>query len=202
MKIVVGLGNPGRRYARTRHNVGFRVVQCLGERWSVATETKEHGSLVGHGSIRHERTVLAMPQGYMNRSGRPVASLLGYYKQDADAVVVVHDELDLPFGQVEVKVGGGHRGHNGLRDLIKHVGADFTRVRVGIGRPPSGWDPADYVLGKWTEPEETSLPGVLDTAADAVEEVLSNGAAAAMARFNTGSRDGASPPSKHNPGAL
>ncbi len=200
MKLVVGLGNPGRRYAWTRHNAGVQVVERLGRRWSIATTTKELGSLVGHGAVAHERAVLVLPQSFMNRSGQPVASLLGYYKRGIDDLVVVHDELDLPFGSVRVKQGGGHRGHNGLRDIIKHLGADFTRVRVGLGRPPEGWDPADFVLGRWTDAERSDLDGVIDTAADAVEEILCHGVDAAITRFNQSPAGDAAHPSQHNPG--
>lgn len=201
MHLVVGLGNPGRRYASTRHNVGFRVVERLAERWGIAADGKELGSLTGHGSIRHQRAVLVRPQSWMNRSGHPVASILGYYKRGVGDVVVVHDELDLPFGQVRLKVGGGHGGHNGLRDLIKHIGRDFVRVRVGIGRPPQGWDPADYVLAKWTSPESTALPGVVDTASDAVEQILVDGAEVAMNRVNALPPAGAGAPSPYHQGA-
>lgn len=184
MRLVVGLGNPGKRYAATRHNVGFRVVELLAQRWGIPADQAQLGNLVGHGAIRHERTALARPQQYMNCSGQPVASLLGYYQLGVEALVVVHDEVELPFGQVRVKAGGGHGGHNGLRDLVKHLGADFDRVRVGIGRPPEGWDTADYVLGRFSEPEAAALDGLVETAADAVEEIVSAGTPAAIERFN------------------
>lgn len=201
MHLVVGLGNPGRRYASTRHNVGFHVVERLAERWGIQADGKELGSLVGHGSIRHQRAALVRPQSWMNLSGQPVVSLLGYYKRGIGDVIVVHDELELPFGQVRLKVGGGHGGHNGLRDLIKHIGRDFVRVRVGIGRPPEGWDPADFVLAKWTEPEASALPGLVDTAADAVEEILVSGITAATNRFNAQAPPGGGAPSPYHQGA-
>ena len=173
--MVVGLGNPGKRYAQTRHNAGFRVVELLAQRWGIQADQSQLGSLVGHGTARGERLTLVRPQQFMNCSGQPVASLLGYYKLGVQQLVVVHDEVDLPFGDVRVKSGGGHGGHNGLRDLIQHVGAAFDRVRVGVGRPPEGWDTADYVLGRFTEPEQAALDGVLSQAADAVEEIASAG---------------------------
>jgi len=180
--MVVGLGNPGKRYEQTRHNVGFRVVDTLVRRWSIPADTKQLGALVGHGSIRQSRATLVRPQGYMNCSGQPVASLLGYFKATVGDMLVIHDDLDLPFGEVRLKVGGGHRGHNGLRDIIQHVGADFARIRIGIGRPPEGWDPADYVLARFTEPELAALDGLFDAAADLVEEVAGDGLAATVAR--------------------
>ncbi|MEM6929250.1 MAG: aminoacyl-tRNA hydrolase, partial [Myxococcota bacterium] len=122
---------------------------------------------------------------FMNRSGHPAASLRGYYKVDRADVVVVHDEIDLPFGDVRVKVGGGHGGHNGLRDLVAHLGgADFARVRFGVGRPPAGWDVADYVLGKWSSAEQDTLEERVDHAAEVVEAVLADGPRAAMNQFN------------------
>jgi len=129
--------------------------------------------------------VLAKPQSFMNRSGQPVASLKGYYKVDADQVVVIHDELDLPFGTVKVKLGGGHGGHNGLRDIMKHLsGKDFVRVRIGVSRPPPGWDVANYVLAPWTGDEQAHLDAVMRRAADAVEIIVSDGAKSAMNEIN------------------
>ena len=186
MKVVVGLGNPGRRYERTRHNVGVLVVERLAERWGFsASQRSQLGASVGDGNIRHERALLAMPQSFMNRSGHPVASLAGYYKLPPEEVTVVHDDLELAFGEVRCKSGGGHGGHNGLRDVHKHLGSGFSRVRVGVGRPPDGWDVADYVLGKWSPEEAASLDGVLDTAADAVETILTDGIVSAISQFDS-----------------
>jgi PTH1 family peptidyl-tRNA hydrolase len=183
--LVVGLGNPGRRYEATRHNVGFRVVERLAERWGFPVDAKDlFGAKVGEGQVRNTRVLVARPQGFMNLSGQPVISIAGFHKLGPDRVVVVHDDLDLPVGDVRCKVGGGHGGHNGLRDIIRVIGGDFLRVRYGIGRPPEGWEVADFVLGKWG-PEEAALlgPGV-ERAADVIEVVLTEGAAAAMNQFN------------------
>ena len=188
MHLVLGLGNPGRRYARTRHNAGFLVVDRLAERWNETCEDKQLGALVGRIRLGSESAVLAKPQSFMNLSGQPAASLRGYYKVDNDRVVVVHDDVDIPFGDVRVKSGGGHGGHNGLRDLNKRLGNDYIRVRFGVSRPPPSWDTADYVLGKWSSEEEAALDDVVDRAADAVERVVREGATAAMNEFNR--RDG------------
>ena len=185
MFLVVGLGNPGRRYVRTRHNVGFKVIETLQQRWEIHGEGKQLGCLVGSGMIANSRAILARPQAYMNRSGQPVASITGYYKLTEEDVLVVHDDVDLPFGQVRVKRGGGHGGHNGLRDLIQHIGRDFPRLRVGVGRPPEGWDTADYVLGKWSGEEREAVSSLVDLASDAVEAVLRDGIETAMNQFNT-----------------
>jgi PTH1 family peptidyl-tRNA hydrolase len=183
--LVVGLGNPGRRYARTRHNVGFKVIENLQNRWQIQGQSAQLGALVGNGMIANTRTTLARPQKFMNRSGHPVVSIAGYYKLDEQDVLVVHDDVDLPFGHVRIKRGGGHGGHNGLRDIIKHMGPNFPRVRVGVSRPPEGWDTADYVLGKWGPSEQDEVPTVVDLASDAVEAVLRSGLEAAMNQFNT-----------------
>lgn len=185
MHLVIGLGNPGRRYARTRHNVGFLVVDRVAARAGERVERKQLGALVGKARLGGSSVVLAKPQAFMNRSGQPVASLKGWYKADNRDVVVVHDDLDLPFADVRVKDGGGHGGHNGLRDLGRAVGRDTVRVRVGIGRPPEGWAVADHVLAKWSTTERAALDQVVDVAADAVEAVVRDGPSAAMNRFNT-----------------
>ena len=128
--------------------------------------------------------MVARPQSFMNRSGQPVHSLMGYFKLEPSDIVVVHDDLDLPFGRVQLKRGGGHGGHNGLRDINKHVGSDYIRVRMGVGRPPEGWDTADYVLGKWNKVEQGEIDHVVDRGADAVEGVLRDGLEATMNVFN------------------
>jgi len=184
MWLVVGLGNPGRRYASTRHNIGFDVIENLANRWSIPSEGKQLGSLVGSGRLGNEKALLVRPQSFMNLSGQPVRSLMGYFKLDTDRVLVVHDDLDLPFGRVQLKRGGGHGGHNGLRDIAKHGAKDTVRVRVGIGRPPEGWKTADYVLGKWGDQEVGQISQVVDRASDAVEAVLRDGLESAMNHFN------------------
>lgn len=188
--MVVGLGNPGRRYARTRHNAGFLVVERLAERWGIDPARRaQSNALVGDGRVRDASVILVRPQSFMNLSGQPVRALMDFYKLTPDKLLVVHDEIDLPFGVVRVKSGGGHGGHNGLRDLSRHLGPDYGRVRVGVGRPPEGWDAADYVLGAWTEDEAATLPTVVDQACDAVESVLRDGLVNAMNVFNGRGKD-------------
>ena len=172
MHLVVGLGNPGRRYADTRHNAGFLVIDRLAERWGASLGKRQFKADVGPARISSSPAVLCKPQTYMNLSGEAVASLRGYYKASNAEVVVVHDDVDLPFGDIRTKVGGGHGGHNGLRDLSKRIGPDYVRVRFGVGRPPEGWDTADFVLAKWTRDESRQLADAVDQAADAVERVL------------------------------
>jgi PTH1 family peptidyl-tRNA hydrolase len=198
MHLVVGLGNPGARYERTRHNAGFLVVDRLASRAGVGVERKQHGALVESARLDGNPVVFAKPQTFMNLSGQAVASLRGYYKVADDAVVVIHDDVDLPFGDVRVKKGGGHGGHNGLRDLNQKIGQTYVRVRFGVGRPPEGWDTADFVLANFTADEEAQLPALVDEAAAAVGLVVSRGVDAAMNQINrrprAGTPDGAPPP--------
>ena len=184
MFLLVGLGNPGQKYARTRHNVGFDVVDRLGERWGIAVTRSSSQSLVGDGLVKNERAVLMKPQAYVNLSGGPVRAAMDFYKVPIGNVVVVHDELEVPFGRVRVKRGGGHGGHNGIRDLNQHLGTDYPRVRVGTGRPPEGWDPADFVLSRWKDDEGQEVLRMIERACDAMESVATEGVDAAMNRFN------------------
>lgn len=184
MNLVVGLGNPGGRYTRTRHNVGFMVVDDVATRAGVAVEKKLFGALVGDAVLGGKKAVLAKPQSFMNLSGQPVASLMGFYKVPATDVVVLHDDIDLPLGRLKVQQGGGHGGHNGIRDVQRVAGNDYVRVRLGVGRPPPQWDPADYVLAPFTAEEEGTVSAMLSTAADAVECIVRDGVVAAMNRFN------------------
>ncbi len=185
MFLVLGLGNPGARYLDTRHNAGFLVVDAVARRAAVSIDKAAHEALSAKALVRGVPCVLAKPQTFMNLSGQPGQKLAAFYKVALDHVIVVHDELDLPLGDVRVKVGGGHGGHNGLRDLAKHLeGPAFVRVRVGIGRPPAGWDTANYVLGRWSPDEASRLPDVVALAADVVEAVVTDGPLAAQNRFH------------------
>lgn len=199
MLLVVGLGNPGANYLDTRHNVGFLVVDRLARLASTGIDREQSGALVAKAQVADAPAVLAKPQKYMNLSGGPTHALRTFYKVEIGDVIVVHDEMDLPFGDVRIKVGGGHGGHNGLRDLVQHVGAGFVRVRVGVGRPPDGWDPAAYVLGRWSADQAAALPDLVDRAADAVASIVRVGIEKAMQASNTRggrppARGGGSPP--------
>jgi PTH1 family peptidyl-tRNA hydrolase len=184
MHLVLGLGNPGARYASTRHNVGFLVVDALARRARASVEREQLGALTAKVRVGEADVVVAKPQKFMNLSGGPGQQLASFYKVPVEHVVVVHDDMDIPFRDVRVKVGGGHGGHNGLRDLNARLTPGYVRVRVGVSRPPSGWDPADYVLGRWTEDESADLGSVVETAADAVEAVVLKGAVEAQNQFN------------------
>jgi peptidyl-tRNA hydrolase, PTH1 family len=185
MKIIVGLGNPGRKYERTRHNAGFMAVDGLAKVLRVDITQEKHHALVGRARIGSEAAILAKPQTYMNESGRAVGAILrGAYAVVTD-LIVVHDELDLPLGSVRVKIGGGHGGHNGLRSIIEHVGSpDFIRVRVGIGRPAAGMDSADYVLSQFSVEENAAAVEAIAKAGEAAAVIVQEGPSRAMNIFN------------------
>ena len=184
--LVVGLGNPGAEYDGTRHNVGFAVADVLatrvGGRFSAH---RKSGSDVCEGRLAGRRAVLAKPRSYMNLSGAPVVNAARFFSVAPADVVVVHDDLDLEFGVVRLKLGGGEGGHNGLRSISKSLGTkDYLRVRFGIGRPPGRQDPADYVLKRWSAAERRELEVSVELAADAVESLLAEGLEAAQNRLH------------------
>jgi PTH1 family peptidyl-tRNA hydrolase len=182
--LVVGLGNPGPRYAGTRHNAGFLVVNLLASRVGGRLKAHKARADVLEGRLGSVPLVLAEPRSFMNESGGPVAGLMRFYKAPLDRLVVVHDDLDLPFGALRLKRGGGDGGHNGLRSISAALGRDYNRVRLGIGRPPGRQDPADYVLRDFSGAERKDLDYVVDRAADAVEALIADGLEAAQNRFN------------------
>jgi PTH1 family peptidyl-tRNA hydrolase len=186
--LVVGLGNPGPAYAATRHNVGQMVLDELAQRGRLTFKTHKTNARVAEGRIAPggPRFVLAKPNTFMNVSGAPVAQLLRFYSLEPAQLIVVHDELDIPFDTIKLKSGGGHGGHNGVRDIIAAIGTgDFTRVRVGVGRPPGSRDAAEHVLKAFGAEERTTLPNLLSDAADAVEHIAADGLTAAQLRFHT-----------------
>jgi peptidyl-tRNA hydrolase, PTH1 family len=183
--LIVGLGNPGPEYAGNRHNAGFLVADVLADRAGARFKRDRSRAHVAAARLDGTPVVLAKPMTYMNLSGGPVAALRAFYKVPTDRIVVVHDELDIPFGSIRLKLGGGDNGHNGLRSVTSALGTrDYYRVRVGIGRPPGRMDPADFVLHDFAKAERAELPGVLSTAADAVQALLARGLAAAQNEFH------------------
>lgn len=186
--LVVGLGNPGAQYAGNRHNVGQMVADELAGRVGATFKSHKTPSRVAEGFLGPggPKLVIAKPNSYMNTSGGPVSALLKYYSLPADRLIIVHDELDIPFDTVRLKQGGGHGGHNGIRDVAKATdNAAFTRVRVGIGRPTGRQDAADFVLKDFSGTERQALPSLLSDAADAIEEIVSHGIVAAQQRFHS-----------------
>lgn len=185
--LIVGLGNPGPRYETTRHNVGQLVTDELATRRSEGFREHKAGARVIETWLRPggDKLVIAKPNSFMNVSGTPVAALARFYSVPAERVIVVHDELDIPFDTVKLKVGGGHGGHNGVRDIARAIGtADFPRVRVGIGRPVGRQDPADWVLSPFGKVERETLGILVSDAADAVELLVSDGLLAAQQKHH------------------
>ncbi len=184
--VIVGLGNPGPEYTGTRHNAGRMVVDLLAER--IGARFKKHRTRndIAEGRLVGQPVTLARPHSYMNLSGGPVSALTGFYKLSPQRLVVIHDELDIAFGSVRLKVGGGDNGHNGLRSISQSLGTrDYYRARFGIGRPPGRMDPAAFVLKDFSAPERKELPLAIDRCADAVEALLTKGLTAAQNEYHT-----------------
>jgi peptidyl-tRNA hydrolase, PTH1 family len=183
--LVLGLGNPGLQYADNRHNVGFMVLDVLADRVGGRFKSLKAQAEVVETRLADSRAILAKPRSYMNSSGGPAAAVRTFFKTPLDRVIVIHDELDLPFGALRLKVGGGDNGHNGLKSVRSSLGSgEFFRVRVGVGRPPGRQDPADFVLRDFTPAERKSLGIELERAADAVEGLIHDGLALAQNVYN------------------
>lgn len=183
--LIAGLGNPGPSYAGNRHNSGYLTADVLAARAGARFRAGKFRALAAEGRLAGFGVIIIKPATFMNESGVAVGGVSGYYRLPASQIVVIHDELDLPFGIIRLKRGGGDNGHNGLRSVTAHLGTrDYYRVRIGIGRPPGRMDPAAYVLRDFAAPEREELPFLLDRAADAVEMLMSSGLAAAQNAFH------------------
>jgi PTH1 family peptidyl-tRNA hydrolase len=183
--LVIGLGNPGPKYAGTRHNAGFLVLDLLASRSGSKFKAHRGRADLVEGRFGQQRVLLAKPKCYMNESGGPAASLRDFFKVPTDRIVVVHDEIDLPYGVLRMKLGGGDNGHNGLKSIRSSLGTgEWHRVRFGVGRPPGSQDPADFLLSDFTSAERRELPFHVDRAADAVEALVADGLIAAQNTFN------------------
>lgn len=183
--LIVGLGNPGPQYARTRHNMGWMVVERLAEGSRLSFDRIQFKARVAAGTVGDRRVVLAKPLTYMNLSGEAVGPLLRFYKIPLEHLLIVYDEIDLPFNTLRLRSEGGAGGHRGMRSIIQTLGSqDFARLRVGVGRPPSGWEAADHVLAPWTKDEAALVPALVERAALAAETWLTEGILSAMNRFN------------------
>jgi len=183
--LLVGLGNPGREYRETRHNAGFMVIDRLSEQLGFGLSRVQSKALIGQGKLGEARVILAKPQTYMNLSGQAVASLLRFYKLPHSRLLVIHDDIDLPFGTIRMRPGGGSGGQKGLASIIQQLGTqEFPRLRVGVGRPSGRMDPADHVLQTFSPAERELLPGVLKTAVEASLSFVKDGLSQAMNQFN------------------
>lgn len=185
MKIIVGLGNPTREYAGTRHNVGFSVIYNISDAYNIPVETKKHKALIGKGVIEGEKVVLAMPQTYMNLSGESVRELMDFYKCDLSDLIVIYDDISLDVGKLRIRAKGSAGGHNGIKNIIAHLGTqEFTRIKIGVGEKPAKMDLADYVLGHFSKEEQAVIRESADRAREAVCEIITHGAASAMNKYN------------------
>lgn len=186
MYIIVGLGNPGSRYAHTRHNVGFDTIDILADRYGISVDNKKFKALWGKGVIEGQRVVLAKPQTYMNLSGESVRQLIDFYKIDeTEELIVIYDDISLEPGQLRIRGKGSAGGHNGIKSIIAHLGGqDFKRIKVGVGEKPLGFDLADYVLSRFSKAERESVEEALQRAAEAAAAIMTDGMDAAMNRYN------------------
>ncbi|OPX88676.1 MAG: Peptidyl-tRNA hydrolase [Pelotomaculum sp. PtaB.Bin104] len=186
MKLIVGLGNPGREYAQTRHNIGFMVIDRLALKFKVSVDKKMFKALIGQGQIDGEKVVLVKPQTYMNLSGEAVSALLNWFKLNVSDLLVIYDDLDLPAGKMRIRSGGGSGGHKGMQSIIQMLGTEsFPRLRIGIGRPPEpGFETAGYVLGHFRDEEAQAFEEVLDLAPEIILCLVRQGIERAMNLYN------------------
>jgi peptidyl-tRNA hydrolase, PTH1 family len=186
MYLILGLGNPGRRYQFTRHNIGFMVLEKIAAQWEVDLKQKSFDALWNRGKMAGINVLLAMPQTYMNLSGNAVRKLLAYFKADVNNLIVIHDDLDLPFGTVRLKTDGGNAGHKGLASIEETLGSsEFIRIRLGIGKPVDKSRIEGYVLEPFGKEERSVLPQIIQLAADAATEIVLSGMQTAMVKYHT-----------------
>ena len=186
MFIIAGLGNPDRQYEGTRHNAGFDVIDRIAEKYNIAVDTKKHRAYIGKGIIEGQKVILAKPQTYMNLSGESIHSLVDYYKVDEEnELLVVYDDISLDVGQLRIRAKGSAGGHNGIKNIIAHLGTQvFPRIKVGVGEKPKGYDLADYVLGHFSKAERELMDEGYDSAVRAAELIVSGRLNEAMNEFN------------------
>jgi peptidyl-tRNA hydrolase, PTH1 family len=185
VKLFVGLGNPGKEYAMTRHNAGFMVVNKLAEDFRISMDKNKFDMIYGKGKIQGNDIMLAKPQAFMNRSGLPVHKLAGFYRISCEEMLIIHDDIDLAFGRIKIKEKGGDGGHKGIRSIKDAFGGgNFTRLRIGIGRSEAGADVVDHVLGRFNPEEKALLDKIIATAMDAALTILCESAKEGMNRFN------------------
>lgn len=183
--LVIGLGNPGSRYDNTKHNVGFETVDLLADKYNIKISKLKHKALYGDGFIENKKVVLAKPQTFMNLSGESVREMIEWYKIPSQNIIIVYDDIDLQLGKIRVRPKGSSGTHNGMRSVLYHIQTeDFPRVRIGIGRPPQGWELADYVLSKFGGEERKIINESITQAAEAVTAILKSGPETAMNRYN------------------
>ena len=185
LTVIVGLGNPGRKYENTRHNVGFMAVDLIAQRYGIKVNRLRHKALTGDGMIDGKRILLAKPQTYMNLSGESVRDIVEYYKVPMENLIIIYDDIDLPAGVLRIRAKGSSGTHNGMKSVIYHLQSDnFPRIRIGIGKAPEGWDLADYVLGEFSSDEADKAADCIRRAAEAAAAIVAEGIEKAMSRYN------------------
>ncbi len=191
MYIIVGLGNPTKEYDKTRHNVGFSVIDVLADRIGIDVSEKKHRALCGKGMLEGQKVILAKPQTFMNLSGESVRAMVDFYKVSPDEVIIVYDDISLEPGQLRIRTKGSAGGHNGIKNIIAHLGTqEFPRIMVGVGEKPKYMDLADYVLSRFSKGEQELMDDAFREAADAVAMMISEGMDAAMNHFNAKKKRG------------
>ena len=186
MYIIVGLGNPGSEYRNTRHNVGFKTIELMADKYNINTDYLKHKAVCGKGMIDANKVILAMPQTYMNLSGESVRQIVDYYKIDVTSeLIVIYDDIYLEPGQLRIRKGGSAGGHNGMKNIIQHLGTDqFMRIRVGVGEKPKNYDLADYVLGHFSHEDQEKMDSAFIKASNAAVTIMNEGITAAMNTYN------------------
>lgn len=190
MYLIAGLGNPSRTYEGTRHNIGFTMIDAIGNKFGIDVTTKKYKALVGRGMIDGMRVILAKPQTYMNLSGESIREITDFYKIEPENIIIIYDDISLDVGQLRIRKKGSAGGHNGVKNIIAHLGTqEFPRIKVGIGNKPEGWDLADYVLSKYTKAEQEALEEASEGVIGAVKLMLADDIEAAMNKYNAKKRD-------------
>ena len=186
MVIIAGLGNPTKEYEHTRHNVGFDTIDCIADQYGISINEKKHRALVGKGMIEGQKVILLKPQTFMNLSGESIRAAVDFYKVDEkEELIVIYDDISLPPGQLRIRKKGSAGGHNGIKNIIAHLGHDtFMRIKVGVGEKPAGYDLADYVLGHFSKEDRAIMDDAFKEAAEAVKMMITDGPDAAMNSFN------------------
>lgn len=186
MFIIVGLGNPERKYDGTRHNIGFSAITALSDACGISMDFKKHKAVCGKGYIEGQKVLLAMPQTYMNLSGESVRELVDYYKIDPQSqLVIIYDDINLPPGRLRIRATGSAGGHNGMKNIISHLGTqDFARIRIGVGEKPKGWDLVDYVLARFDRKEEPVIREALERVVESCRVIVTEDVTEAMNQFN------------------
>ncbi len=185
MRIIIGLGNPGKDYEKTRHNAGFRVIDLLCEKYEIQTARMKFHSMIGEGKIAGEKVLLVKPTTYMNNSGQAVREIVSYYQLEPKDIVVFSDDIDIPFGTLRIKRKGSAGGHNGLKSVIYHLQSDeFPRIKLGVGKKQEGEDLADFVLGRFSRNEQEVMDTLIEMAAESLEVLIKDGEDKAMSEYN------------------